>query len=66
MQDEKMSTSQDTYQIMVNGTLDSKWKDWFDGLVIVPQPGEETLLVGTLADQAALHGLPNETGNPRF
>ncbi len=57
MRDEKMSTSQDTYQIKVNGKLDSKWKDWFDGFVIVPQPGEETLLSGTVADQAALYGL---------
>ena len=57
MRDEKMSTSQDTYQIIVNGKLDSKWNDWFDGFVIVPRPGEETLLSGTVADQAALHGL---------
>jgi hypothetical protein len=45
------------YQIRVKGNLDPKWSDWFDGLAITPQAGEETLLAGLVADQAALHGL---------
>jgi hypothetical protein len=45
------------YQIKVNGILDRKWSDWFDGFTIMPQPDDETLLVGTVKDQAALHGL---------
>jgi hypothetical protein len=45
------------YQIRVKGTLDAKWSDWFDGLSIVPQPADETLLVGPVADQGALHGV---------
>jgi hypothetical protein len=45
------------YQIRVKGTFDSKWSDWFDGLTITPQADDETLLAGTVADQAALHGL---------
>ena len=57
MRDEKMSPSQGIYQIKVNGKLDSKWKDWFDGFAIVPQLDDETLLVGAVTDQAALHGL---------
>jgi hypothetical protein len=45
------------YHIRVKGTLDQRWSDWFDGLSITPQPGDETLLSGPVADQAALHGL---------
>ena len=45
------------YHIQVKGILDQKWLDWFDGFTILPQPDDETLLVGTVKDQAALHGL---------
>lgn len=45
------------YQIRVKGTLDLKWSDWFDGFTIAPQPNDETLLTGPVADQGALHGL---------
>jgi hypothetical protein len=48
------------YQIRVKGTLDSKWADWFDGFTISPQASNETLLDGTVADQAALYGLLNK------
>ena len=43
------------YQIKVKGLLDEKWSDWFDGFTIDPQ--EETILVGPVRDQGALHGL---------
>ena len=45
------------YQIRVKGNLDRKWSDWFDGFTIVSQADNETLLIGPVADQAALHGL---------
>ena len=45
------------YQIRVRGHLDHAWSEWFGGLTITALPGGETLLTGTLADQAALHGL---------
>ncbi len=45
------------YQIRVKGNLDMKWSDWFDGLSIIPQTDDETLLTGPVADQSALHGL---------
>ncbi len=49
-----------TYHIRVKGNLDHRWSDWFDGFAIAPQPGDETLLSGPVADQAALHGLLNK------
>jgi thioesterase domain-containing protein len=48
---------QAVYQIRVKGNLDSKWADWFDGLVITRQADHETMLSGPVADQCALHGL---------
>jgi len=45
------------YHIRVKGILDEKWSDWFDGFTITPQADDETLLVGPVPDQAALHGL---------
>jgi hypothetical protein len=44
------------YEIRVVGSLPAQWTDWFDGLVINTENGE-TLLRGSLADQAALFGL---------
>jgi hypothetical protein len=45
------------YHIRVKGNLELKWSDWFDGFTITPQAGDVTVLTGTVADQAALHGL---------
>jgi hypothetical protein len=44
------------YKIRVKGILDSTWSDWFDGFTITVQ-GDETILVGTVIDQSALHGI---------
>ena len=43
------------YQIRVQGCLDEKWADWFEGFEMASRPGA-TLLVGRVEDQAALHG----------
>jgi hypothetical protein len=45
------------YKIRVKGIVDETWSDWFGGLEIVPQANGETLLLGPVADQAALHGI---------
>jgi hypothetical protein len=44
------------YRIKVKDTLDSAWSAWFDDLTII-QDEDETLLIGMVQDQAALHGL---------
>ena len=46
-----------TYQIRLEGHLDPKWSDWFDGLTIRLEKNGDTLLTGPVIDQAALHGL---------
>lgn len=57
MNEKPSLVAQETYHVRVKGHLDLKWKDWFDGFSITHQAHNETLLVGTVEDQAALHGL---------
>ena len=45
------------YQIRLEGHLGSQWTDWFEGLAITLRDNGETLLTGSVVDQAALHGL---------
>ena len=45
------------YQIKIEGHLGREWADWFEGLAITALDNGETLLTGTVVDQAALHGL---------
>ncbi len=45
------------YEIRIKGHLDDHWSDWFAGLELAHLEGDETLLSGSLPDQAALHGL---------
>ena len=44
------------YEIRVKGILDGRWTAWFESLR-VSRDGEETVISGLVADQAALHGL---------
>ena len=48
---------QGTYEIRVKACLEEPWSGWFEGFSVAPQPSGETVLVGPIADQAALHGL---------
>lgn len=45
------------YQIRLKGQLGSEWTDWFEGLTVTQDEDGDTLLVGPIVDQAALHGL---------
>jgi hypothetical protein len=45
------------YQIRIKGHLGRHWTDWFEGLAITLEENGDTLLTGTVVDQAALHGL---------
>ena len=45
------------YQIKIRGHLSRQWTDWFEGLTITLEEDGDTLLTGTVIDQAALHGL---------
>ena len=45
------------YAIRIKGHLDCRWAAWFEGLTISLEDNGDTLLTGSVVDQAALHGL---------
>lgn len=45
------------YEIRVQGHLDDRWADWFDGMTITREDDGSTRIAGVVVDQAALHGL---------
>ncbi|QKX52754.1 hypothetical protein HF394_17210 [Planococcus glaciei] len=45
------------YEIRLNGHLDDRWADWFEGFSFTRASDGTTILSGAVADQAALHGL---------
>jgi hypothetical protein len=45
------------YEIRLQGHLDQRWSDWFDGLAITYDTEGNSVLRGPLADEAALHGV---------
>lgn len=45
------------YQIRLKGHLSPQWTEWFAELTITLEEDGNTLLTGTVIDQAALHGL---------
>jgi hypothetical protein len=45
------------YTIRVRGLLDPSWSAWFPGLQIYTDGPDESVIVGPVADQAALHGV---------
>ncbi|MBC7250312.1 MAG: hypothetical protein H5T62_08500 [Anaerolineae bacterium] len=52
------------YQIKVQGQLDERWADWFNGLTVITNSEDEdlpiTTLTGPVTDQAALRGILNK------
>ena len=48
------------YEIQVEGHIAGRWYEWFEGLTIDISPTNQTMLCGTLVDQAALFGVLNK------
>jgi hypothetical protein len=50
-----------TYEIKVPGRLDEGWSEWFEGMTITVECGDDgptiTTLTGVVVDEAALQGL---------
>jgi len=53
------SNQRQFYTIRLEGRLELRWSEWFDGMTIAhtDAPKVETILSGYVRDQAALHGL---------
>lgn len=47
----------DRYEIRIKGELEEHWTTWFDGLDVIVTGDGTTVISGSVADQAALHGL---------
>ncbi len=45
------------YEIRLRGTLPLQYSRWFDNMTITYNGEGNTLLIGPIVDQAALHGL---------
>ena len=52
-------------EIRVKGRIDEHWSDWFEGLMITHTDEDETILSGTVVDQAALYGIPHREARAR-
>ena len=48
------------YEITIRGQLTDDWSDWFDGLQMTTSADGNTVLSGTIVDQAALMGVLNK------
>lgn len=44
-------------EIQIKGQIDEHWPEWFEGLALTHTGQGDTILSGSLVDQAALHGL---------
>ncbi len=45
------------YEIRVKGHLDQHWSDWFGGMTVTNEVTGDTVISGSVVDQAALHSL---------
>ena len=53
----RKQNQQRCYEIRLQGQLDDRWTEWFEGMTIKLEEDGDTLLTGLVVDQAALHGL---------
>jgi len=51
----------DLYELCVQGHLEDHWSEWLGGLAVQRREDGTTVLVGSVADQAALHGVIGRT-----
>jgi hypothetical protein len=57
MTDEQKKNTCKTYEIKIQGHLDTKWSEWFYDMEITHDSDGTTTLCGPLPDQAVLHSV---------
>jgi hypothetical protein len=57
MSDEQQKNTAESYEIKLQGHLDTKWSDWFYGMTITHESDGSTILWGPLPDQIVLHSV---------
>ncbi len=50
-------------EITIKKRIDFNWSEWFEGMTIQHTDQDETILTGTVVDQAALYGLLTKLRN---
>ncbi len=50
-------------EITIKKRIDFNWSEWFEGMTICHTDQDETILTGTVVDQAALYGLLTKLRN---
>ncbi len=45
------------YEIRVTGHLEARWAEWFEPMMAQADEDGTTVLIGSLPDQTALHGV---------
>ncbi len=51
------------YEVRIDGHLDARWFEWFEGMTCSIRNDGTTVIAGPLADQAALQGLLRKVGD---
>jgi hypothetical protein len=51
--------AQRVYEIRVDGLIGESWSPWLGGMTVHHREGGETVLIGPLPDEPALHGVLN-------
>lgn len=58
------STGKQTqYDIEIEGHLDDRWQEWFEGFALIRLTNGRSTLTGPVRDQAALHGILKKVSN---
>jgi hypothetical protein len=57
MADAPEKAASKTYEIKVQGHLDTDWSEWFYGMTITHERDGTTTLLGPLPDQTVLHSV---------
>lgn len=57
MADEQKKNTWESYEIKIQGHLDSEWSEWFYGMTITHEQDGTTTLCGPLPDQTVLHSV---------
>ena len=57
MTKDKKKDTTETYEIKIQGHLDTQWSEWFYGMTITHERDGATTLYGPLPDQTVLHSV---------
>ncbi len=60
---ESTPADSDWYEVRLEGQLDPRWSEWFEGFTLTNESDGTTTLIGSIIDQAALHGLLRRIGD---